>query len=330
MCASFSFPSSVAPLYTDECISRRQKLNRIIRQILNYRIKNQKPLPNQLQNLEPIINKTENVIVPYSHLLNKLYSPFDLVSLSGIVNGKTFMLMGLNPNGSSIDAEVGKTALGLGLLGMNIPYGQIPDTVERVKEKGPWILKPEGERETKILSTDMCYIGAGRTDNEKFGLYIASSISEIGWAQWDLARHIFRVNNLREKYKSRIAPEAIDFLMRLAEHLWISPEVFASNDKLYPLDSIFLIERKNFNDKTTVKIDPVADEWRELKKVLLKNPLYNEAKFWKINYAVHRKVVDDIINKIDYCPQIFNVFISAKKGPIPIYEATKELKHYLR
>jgi len=308
------YPLNIENLYTSECISYRSNFNDRMHRYLEDRLSyNKEPI------LEEIIEE-QNLTVPFSNVLDQLESPIEINAVAAEKEQKVFLLMQLkNHNG------MGKTGIILQMLGIDVPYEKIPNSISNLENAYKVMLSSKHE-DTKLLCSDMIYCGL---QNGK--LAIAAPIGEYLIAQWDLARHIFRVKSPTHfGGKNRMHPIAREYLEVLGKNYFMDSILFGSFTCPYPLDYIFIINRKEMSYESDVIVKRISSNKKQLANILNKNPAYNKAQFWRINYEEHLYRSLNIIEKINTIPKIYTIdLIPAPVGDYPVKKAAGTILNIL-
>jgi hypothetical protein len=301
--SSLNYPTILKKLYMPECIEYRKKFNERMHAYLNRRIsRSDSSEKTYFQDL----SKEQNLIVPHDVVLNILGNPFDIISISGLKDNSPFFFLEHHVSNNSVKEGIGKTAIMLKLLGIEIPYNEIPNTAEEVLQSDMKRISFEN-REIKLISSDMFFTGINK------GLLAFGPMKgEQMESQWDLARHIFRVKDPDYKPGKHREPASRTYLEALGATHYLDSNIFADTKKSYAVDSMFLIERKK-NPKNNIVIKEASFQKRleKIEKTLMGNPCYHHSPFWEIDKKEHVKRVKNIMKDLDAkrIPEVYNVFI---------------------
>ena len=319
----FTYPKELKDLYTPDCIEYRSKFNDIMHRYGKRRLDTN---PSEKERFEDIVSIC-NIIVPHDQVLNKLNNPFDIISTSVLKDGSASIFLGYPPPNNSNEENLGKTSIMLKLFGINVPYDEIPNTRKDVLNSGMRKISPTNGR-MKLLTSDMSYIGV------KNGLIeISQNIGEQLVAQWDLARHIFRVKDPNYWPGKHREPSSRPYLEALGEMYYLDSKIFADNEKSYPIDKIFAIRRRQ-NSENGVFVEEISPEklLEELEGILMKNP-HHISRFWKINKGEHVKRAGNVMENLHRVPKMYKVFmppyVSKRKEEVKIEKVVETISHFI-
>ncbi len=299
-----SYPVILRKLYKPDCVEYRKKFNDRMHAYLDRRISQ---VPSEKAYLHDL-SKEKNLIVPNETVLNKLVKPFDIISVSMLKGNSSFLFLEDHTSDISVKEGIGKTAIALKLFGAEIPYEEIPSTSEEILHSGMKRI-PFENKQMRLISSDMLFIGINEGS-----LAVGPMKGEPIISQWDLARHIFRVKDPDYRPGKHREATARNYLESIGATYYLDRGVFADVKKHYPVDNIFLIERKidNGNDIIT-KETSSQERLKEIEATLMKNPCYHHSTFWDINKAEHDRRVKAIMKGLDKrkIPEIYKVSIPA-------------------
>jgi hypothetical protein len=196
------FPSALSSLYTDAGLHNRMRFNNMIRKMIKQH-RNRTDLSSyERQYLHSLLADMDNVIVPNANFI-AASECFDIIGvcvwhMDSDGNASNSLFQEEYGPDSPIRLGMGKTALALHLVGVNIPYADIPSPPFRTDPEGiraaiqqlshrDLMSIPREESRTQLVATDLVYLSSrgGR-------LVVAPVVSEPFVAQWDIARHIAR------------------------------------------------------------------------------------------------------------------------------------------
>ncbi|MFC1750366.1 hypothetical protein ACFL2V_16320 [Pseudomonadota bacterium] len=321
MSRSFEFPNQVAAHYTEDCFRYRRETSERLKAIAKFRygqqVKSGGPLGKGFSDLIEAIEEDKlpfgNLIIPRQDVFDKLGHPFDIIGVSGIYAGSTFLFVNETTSEERTDEGQGKTGLALKLVDMPIDYDwakklalSFNPEVEEIQTGDPLIIGPRNG--SLLLTFNMSYIGAkqvGITQDWKpaYGLHLAVSVGEMAWAMWDLARHIYRVCELESVFGPR--KDAKNILQSIAANLWLDSNAFANNKVPYPINYIFIVSREGDEG---IRIHTRDDQFGELKELLEGNPSYHTSRFWQISDR-HNIYANELIETLTHYPRISRVNI---------------------
>ena len=302
------YPAKLRNLYTKECVEYRKIFNDRMYLFIKKRLDNKEIRENSDFKL---LAKENNLIVPYSSVLEEIENPFDMITTAAMIDGKPFILTEYHDSKGPYSEGIGKTNTFLKLLGVKIPYSEIPSLEEDVQS---FLVRfSANNSKMKLIASDMIYIGS------KDGhLSLAPVKGEELCTQWDLARHIFRKKDPKYFPGKQRDASSRKYLETIGFTYHIDPKIFSNLKKSYKLRNVFLIERKKNVNSMIVKDVPKNKTLSVLQSLLFENPTYHQSKFWDINDSEHKKRIGKIIaemksdlpmiNKI-----IFPFYTNAKK-----------------
>ena len=323
----FEYPGELRTLYMPECVSYRTAFNLRMRSFLANRVE-QGNIEERFYFSD--IAGRSNLLIPDEKVFAGISMPFDVINISGVLNGKAFMFVENWGFNSDKRLSSGKSSLMMELLGLEIDYNGLE--IEKIRANMSRLNRLDQTRnfDIKLLCSDMVYVGA------KEGFLVSCPIvGEQLIAQWDIARHVSRIlypewNNperRREQWQT-------DYLERIGRANCFSQDIFADNLRSYDVRNIFVINKINLSSRESVIVKEKESSSAELESVLGNNPSYNfqHTDFWKINLGEHDKRLSAILGEIDEkkIPRIYRVDIATDKWREGLREAADRIFDLLK
>ena len=306
------YPAKLKSIYTQECIEYRKNFNDRMHAYLEKRIehsnKSEKVFLSEL-------SKENNLIVPFDSVTDRIQHAFDVISVAANKDGKSFIFLEHKEPNENYMEGVGKSAITLKILGVKIPYSQVPDTEEAIQSGVIKITSPDSK--IKLISSDMFFIGI-----EDDGLSLGPVKGEQLLAQWDLARHIFRTKDPDYVPGKHREPKTRNYLEAIGSTYHLDHSIFADTRKTYAVDNIFLIERREGQEENFILQEyPLQKRQGTLRDILERNPCYHKSTFWKIDVLEHKKRLDAIMKNLKKMPDIYKItpdrFLSRRHHHLP-------------
>ena len=319
----FTYPEVLADLYTSETIAYREGMNKKVHDILKSRM--QYAPEGQTHSIETLLSENNNLIIPHNCILQQLQFPFDIIAVTGVYNGKSFMFTGLDSQESSGFEGIGKTALAWTLIGIELPIEKFPQDIDQLK-KMEGITIPFDTKDAQMASSNATFVGLNEDGQFSFSI----CLGEIGIAQWDAARSVYRI--MGSPIGDRKEEKAREYLFETAKRIILPEQAFVPEESIYPVDYLFQVRRGDIGDGQNVcmTICPQKSSSKALEGMLEMNPGYHTSKYWGINQGEHKKRVTDVLGGLKHYPKIITLDIQKGKDAIPIQKAAKVLRDYIK
>ena len=228
------YPHALADLYTDEGVANRQVYNRHLWGFVD-RHRQRALAPGEKTYIDALdAMPAGNMLVPPHDFLATVTAPFDLIAVSFVYRteagiSKSVALMEQYSPQSPVQEGTGKTGLVLALLGIAVPYDELPrpqsrdnpdDAYQAIEalEAAPLTPLLHRNRNVRVISTDLLYIGIDCQGK----LALAGAVGEPCIAQWDMARHISRAFDAYYKDRTgKTIPWLREYMHALAEKCYL-------------------------------------------------------------------------------------------------------------
>lgn len=321
------YPPILARLYTPQGIANRIAFNENMKTLLiQHRQRARTRTPAALRMLCKSDPLRSNLIVPHRLFQTSSNAPFDVIAVcvQGRFRnrwGRCAALVEDYSAGSPVCQGMGKSALTLALMGVSVPYAEVPcprsrhgardvrAACERLRKNSPVRLLV-GRRDVRVVSTDLLYIAASRLG----GLIGGAVVGEPLVAQWDLARHICRHHGMYYKDDcGRVDERLKRYLHEVAARYFLDfgrNGAFSSPARVMRITDIITVRMGK-----RVQLTSQAALREELLRLMCSNPIkhpgFARSAFWKIDVNEHVRRATQVVEALRALPRFHTLWLDA-------------------